>query len=89
MRDFIGKNMMIGWEIGISRNVKRVANAINNAGKEVKGNALSFSPRSLGVQTATQGGGSVVDNRVINQNFYNKQTSPYDAYRKVVRGFAY
>lgn len=89
MRDFIGKNMMIGWEIGISRNVKRVANAINNAGKEVKGSALSFSPRSLGVQTATQGGGSVVDNRVINQNFYNKQTSPYDAYRKVVRGFAY
>ncbi len=89
MRDFIGKNMMIGWEIGISRNVKRVANAINNAGKKVKGNALSFSPRSLGVQTATQGGGSVVDNRVINQNFYNKQTSPYDAYRKVVRGFAY
>lgn len=89
MRDFIGKNMMIGWEIGISRNVKRVANAINNAGKEVKGNALSFSPRSLGVATANQGGGSVVDNRVINQNFYNKQTSPYDAYRKVVRGFAY
>ena len=89
MRDFIGKNMMIGWEIGISRNVKRVANAVNNAGKKVQGNALSFSPQSLGVATASQGGGSVVDNRIINQNFYNKQTSPYDAYRKVVRGFAY
>lgn len=89
MRDFIGKNMMIGWEIGISKNIKRVTNAMKTAGKEVKGNALSFSPRSLGVATANQGGGSVVDNRVINQNFYNKQTSPYDAYRKVVRGFAY
>ena len=89
MRDFIGKNMMIGWGLGITKNIKRVTNAMNIAGKEVQGKALSFSPRSLGVATANQGGGYVVDNRVINQNFYNKQTSPYDAYRKVVRGFAY
>lgn len=89
MQDFIGKNMMIGWGLGITKNVKQVTNAMKTAGKEVQGKALSFSPRSLGVATANQGGGYVVDNRVINQNFYNKQTSPYDAYRKVVRGFAY
>ncbi|WP_430597003.1 hypothetical protein [Enterococcus sp. DIV0174] len=38
MRDMIGQNMMLGWQIGIDKNAKYPTNALLNAGKTITSN---------------------------------------------------
>lgn len=89
MRDYLAKNIMQGWANGLEKYVKLVNRSMDNVTSTVKGKAMTFSSRSIGAFGGGSNSNTTIDNRTINQNFYNKQTTPYEAYKKAVRGFAY
>jgi phage-related protein len=66
MRDMIGKNMMLGWEIGIDRNAKNPQKAMKDALGMVVPNISTEKAVGIG-----RSGYNSVSNTII-QNTYNK-----------------
>ncbi|MFS1061119.1 hypothetical protein ACFC9E_01140 [Enterococcus faecium] len=62
MRDMIGKNMMLGWQIGIDKNAKYPSNSLMNASSTITDN----------LQKAF---GLVMDNNILEDDSWNSQIS--------------
>ena len=78
-RDMLAKNIVRGIAVGLDKNAIIAINSIEN----LMGGLKTASMASLGATSNTTNNNSIV------QNFYNKQTSPFDSYKKAVRAFAY
>lgn len=89
MRDFIGKNLVLGMAVGIDKNAKYALKSMKSLGTKIQKTANI--PVSIGKSSAGSYYNHSVtnDSRQVIQNFYNKTTTPYEAYKKVGGAFEY
>lgn len=87
MRDMIGKNLVLGMAVGIDKSSKKAIKSIEGISAKIKDASQVSLVGHAGVGRSTTE--TITNNNQVVQNFYNKQTTPYEAYRKAGAAFAY
>ena len=87
MRDIIGKNLVLGMAVGIDKSSKKAIKSIEGISTKIKDASQVSLVGRAGVGRSTTE--TITNNNQVVQNFYNKQTTPYEAYRKAGAAFAY